>query len=80
MQSHKSWSLPHINKAHCTGCGICAQSCPTQAVVVRGGTAAIIHPSECTFCEICEARCPSGAIGRPFTITFAADDDRSPAK
>lgn len=75
--SMPSWPLPLIDARRCTACGRCVQLCPTRAVELRGGCAAIVRPAACTFCEVCETYCPSGAIGRPFAIVFAdppADD------
>ena len=63
--------LPLIDLRRCTGCGICAQLCPTHAVELLHGKATITRPDACSFCEVCETYCPSGAIGRPFTIGFA---------
>ena len=65
------WILPQIDMQRCTGCGLCAQLCPTHAVEVRGGRAEIVHPAACSFCDVCESYCPEGAIMRPFTIRFA---------
>lgn len=67
----RTWALPLIDTARCTGCGRCAQLCPHRAVELRAGKAAIIRPADCTFCEVCESYCPEGAIGRPFTVAFA---------
>ena len=66
-----NWTLPLIDLGRCTGCRICEQLCPTHAVEMRGGHAAIVRPADCTFCEVCESYCPEGAIGRPFTVVFA---------
>jgi NAD-dependent dihydropyrimidine dehydrogenase PreA subunit len=77
MNPHETWELPLIDPARCTGCGDCERFCPTHAVEVRHALAVIVRPEACIFCEVCEAQCPSGAIGRPFTITFAAG---APAK
>jgi MinD superfamily P-loop ATPase len=63
--------LPLIDQARCTGCGVCAKLCPTNAVEVHANLAAIVRPLACTYCELCETYCPTGAIGRPFTIVFA---------
>ncbi|MFO7170714.1 MAG: 4Fe-4S binding protein [Chloroflexota bacterium] len=65
------WILPIIDLRRCTGCGKCEELCPTHAVAVQGGKATIVRPQDCSFCEICESYCPEGAIGRPFTISFA---------
>jgi ferredoxin len=69
--ANKTWTLPLVDLARCTGCGRCAQLCPTRAVEVRAGKASIVRPATCTFCEVCESFCPEGAIGRPFTVAFA---------
>lgn len=64
-------ALPTISLRRCTGCGVCVERCPTRAVTLRAGKAAITRPASCTFCEVCERLCPQGAIQRPFTIRFA---------
>jgi MinD superfamily P-loop ATPase len=72
--THEHLILPLIDLSRCTGCGLCEQLCPTQAVAVQRNRAVIIHPNECSFCEVCESYCPEGAIGRPFTIAFAPEE------
>jgi|RhiMetdeSRZDD1v2_1073273.scaffolds.fasta_scaffold1283463_2 ferredoxin len=69
-QQNADWVLPFIDQQRCTGCGLCARLCPTQAVEVRNALAVIVRPEACTFCDVCESFCPEGAIGRPFTIVF----------
>lgn len=69
-----SWTLPTIHPVRCTGCGLCAELCPTQAVEVHNNLAIIVRPEACSFCDICETYCPEGAIERPFAITYAAAD------
>lgn len=72
MDDHTpAWTLPQIDPARCTACGMCVQCCPTAAVELIAGQATIVRPWACTFCEICENYCPTGAIARPFTIIFA---------
>jgi NAD-dependent dihydropyrimidine dehydrogenase PreA subunit len=63
--------LPLIDLRRCTGCGLCEQLCPTNAVEVWRGKAEIVRPDACSFCDVCESYCPEGAIGRPFTVVFA---------
>jgi MinD superfamily P-loop ATPase len=70
-----NWTLPLIEERRCTGCGLCEQLCPTRAVEVRDGQATIVRPLDCSFCDVCESYCPEGAIGRPFTIVFAAAEE-----
>ena len=68
-------AVPHINLAICTGCGLCVALCPTLAVEVVNGQAAITQPAQCTFCEVCESYCPVGAIDRPFIVVFATQSN-----
>ncbi len=71
MHSHNpKYTLPNINLQRCTGCGQCADLCPTHAVDIINNKAIITRPQSCTFCEICESYCPEAAIERPFIISF----------
>jgi predicted Fe-Mo cluster-binding NifX family protein/ferredoxin len=44
----------------CTGCGICEDVCPANAVKVNGQ--AIVNAEACTGCAVCVMECPNGAI------------------
>ena len=72
--SATSLALPIITLSRCTGCGLCEVLCPTHAVEVRDGRAVIVRPEDCSFCDICETYCPEGAIARPFSVVFAAEE------
>ena len=52
-----------VNGELCTGCGICAQACPTEAVTVDA--IAKVDPEKCTECGICVEECPNDAISLP---------------
>ena len=72
MAMHElSWPLPVIDPDRCSGCGLCQELCPTQAVEVVGQLAVIVRPEDCSFCDVCESYCPEAAIGRAFMISFA---------
>lgn len=44
---------------HCSGCGDCADACPTKIISIRSGTPRVdFHVGECTFCGECARRCP----------------------
>jgi NAD-dependent dihydropyrimidine dehydrogenase PreA subunit/flavodoxin len=45
----------------CIGCGLCAKSCPTQAIVMRKGRP-VWTKTRCAMCLRCLHRCPAFAI------------------
>lgn len=61
--------MPQINRAACIGCGDCVALCPTGALGLQDGKAAVIRPDLCTYCGVCEDVCPAGAIELPYLIT-----------
>jgi len=50
-----------VDEEKCSGCGVGVEVCPTGAIQVTGGVAAIIQ-EKCTACGICFWACPSDAI------------------
>jgi len=71
--SNAQLSLPLIDPTRCTGCGVCVQLCPTNAVAICAQQALIVRPQACSYCDLCETYCPTAAISRPFTIVFAPE-------
>ena len=54
---------PRIDEAKCVGCGICAKSCPGQAIaMIAPGRKAHIHPKACIHCYCCHELCPQRAV------------------
>jgi NAD-dependent dihydropyrimidine dehydrogenase PreA subunit len=65
-------SLPYpvIDKDRCTGCRLCVDTCPTNALAQVAGKAELVYPEQCTYCTACEEKCPENAISLPFLVTF----------
>lgn len=53
-----------IDKAKCTGCGICAVNCPYRAIILDDGTA-VYSLNSCFLCGQCQAVCPEDAVELP---------------
>jgi len=69
----KTKSQLHLNAKKCTGCGICSEVCPKEAITlgmvgaaIRGkanGDAAIkIDPAKCSYCGVCTIMCPFNSL------------------
>ena len=67
------WMLPTIDMTRCTGCGLCVQRCPTDAVAMVEGKPRIVRPRACAYCATCEDYCPEGAITLVYEIVPAHD-------
>ena len=67
--------LPTIQEDICTGCGDCVATCPSGALDIVGGKAALARPDDCAYCGDCETLCPQGAIALPFEIAFEEELD-----
>ncbi|NLP05217.1 DUF362 domain-containing protein [Candidatus Fermentibacteria bacterium] len=52
---------PVTKASKCTGCGNCAEHCPSGAIALT--PLASIDPDACVGCGECIQRCPAGAIG-----------------
>jgi len=72
----RAW-IPQIDRRKCTACGDCIERCPTGALGMVAGKAAVIRPDACTYSAICEAVCPVGAIELPYLIRWN-DGDSDP--
>ncbi|NTU43833.1 MAG: 4Fe-4S binding protein [Nitrospirales bacterium] len=49
-----------VKRALCTGCGVCADSCPYSSIDIRDGKAWVTE--YCQACGVCMGVCPEGAL------------------
>jgi ferredoxin len=61
---------PEIIEDLCTGCGICVDACPNDALHMVEGIPRFDPAVECEYCGECEAACPTEAVRREFLIVF----------
>jgi Fe-S-cluster-containing hydrogenase component 2 len=50
-----------VDQQECTGCGICVDACPAEAITLVDGVARV-NREECTGCLTCVDECPAEAI------------------
>ena len=59
---NSTYYLSVIDQEACTGCGICVERCPTDAIKLNDNQEAERDESACFGCGICARFCPEGAI------------------
>ena len=50
-----------VDAETCTGCGICVDTCQTQAIAMDENAVARVDISRCIGCGLCEPACPEKA-------------------
>jgi electron transfer flavoprotein alpha subunit len=51
-----------VDAGLCTGCGICIDVCPHQALEIVDGVAKLTDPEKCDGAGVCVEACPVQAI------------------
>ncbi len=54
--------MPWVNQEMCTGCGICVDECPVDAIKLDSDQRASINDPECIRCGRCHDVCPQEAV------------------
>jgi len=54
--------MPWVNKDMCTGCGICIEQCPVEAIERQSDGLANIDEAKCIRCGKCHDVCPMEAV------------------
>jgi len=60
MQSYSS-HIARVENADCTGCGVCEEACPMEAISLRENIAGV-DEKKCIGCGVCSCQCPASAI------------------
>jgi len=60
-QVSKKLLFPKVDAQKCTGCGICIDVCPKEAIIMVHGKA-FVKIDQCRNCKACIKACPGNAI------------------
>jgi uncharacterized Fe-S center protein len=61
-----------VMKSKCTGCGICCNACPVEALSIVNGGLARIERKRCIRCYCCHEMCQQGAIRLHSSLLYRA--------
>ena len=53
-----------VNRDKCTGCGLCVEACPVEAISLENDKAKV-DDEKCIVCGRCVEECPNEAISIP---------------
>jgi len=55
-------AIPSVDVDVCTGCGVCVDECPNNALELVEDKASLLRPGKCDGCGSCSEVCPVEAI------------------
>ncbi len=61
-QLEHSPAVANVRLSHCTGCEMCVDACPYEAISLTGGGKAYVNEVLCEGCGTCQATCLRAAI------------------
>lgn len=57
---------------HCSGCGVCAEACPSRIIVMRSQRPVVeFSRGECSFCGRCAKGCPETVFPPEPAVSFS---------
>ncbi len=59
---NSTYHLACVEKDLCTGCGVCEERCPTEAITVTEDGVAGVDEKSCFGCGVCARFCPEKAV------------------
>jgi formate hydrogenlyase subunit 6/NADH:ubiquinone oxidoreductase subunit I len=60
--------MPWIDRNRCTGCGLCVDNCPAEAISIAGNLA-VLDMENCIRCGSCHEICPTKSIHHDSELT-----------